>query len=311
MEKLSKTYDQMKEDKGSLRSWIWRKFRDKITGRKYVFSRQDFLDVARAARYGNFKMRSLYQKAWYQKAINFQFGPVERPKIQSRVIPIHAKVNKGKSKSAIVPYNLLDDFIDSAGFIIIIDECICRKGMECKNYPINFGCIMLGEGSRVMLGQGHGHQATAAEAKAYAREGAKHGLVVFAAQAKAEEQLMGIPPEKRHQFIELCFCCPCCCIAMSNLRYYTPEIKKHNFVNVGFVAKALPECTGCGKCIKICAAGAVRKNGNKVWVKEDDCIGCGLCQVECKHDAIQLVQIGKNRGELVEYFNGLINLDVT
>jgi NAD-dependent dihydropyrimidine dehydrogenase PreA subunit len=311
MEKQGKTYQYIKNDKRSLMNWAGRKLKNKIKGVGYYFDRQDFIDVAKAVRYGNFMMTRFYDKKWYKKMINAAFGPVEKPKIQSRVIPLHAKVDKAKSKNAIVPYKLVDDFIDSAGFIIILDECLCRKGMDCKNYPIDIGCIMLGQGSRVMLERGHGREVTAEEAKKYARKGAEAGLVVFAAQAKAEEQMMGIPLEKRHQFIELCFCCPCCCLAMSNLKYYTPEIKKHNFVNVGFAAKALPDCKGCGKCVDICPAGAVRANGNKVWVKEDDCIGCGLCQIACKHDAIQLVQVGKQKGDLIEYFGGLINLDVS
>ena len=57
-------------------------------------------------------------------------------------------------------------------------------------------------------------------------------------------------------------------------------------------------------------ADAIKKNGNKVWVQEDICVGCGLCQHACEHDAIRLVQIGKPMGELADYFDGL-RLDVS
>ena len=50
---------------------------------------------------------------------------------------------------------------------------------------------------------------------------------------------------------------------------------------------------------------AIKINGNKVWVKEDECIGCGICQYSCKHDAIHLVQIGKRMDNLMDYFGGL------
>ncbi len=310
MKVKNENYPGIADDKKGLRNWVGRKLRDKLRGHNYFFNRQDFLDLAKGVRYGNFIAPLLYEKKWYKTLLNAAFGPVQKPKIQSRVIPLHAKVDKPKSKNAIIPYKIIDDLLAGAGFRIILDQCICRKGMQCKDYPIDFGCIMLGEGARVMLEQGHGKEATASEAKAYAREGARHGLVVFAAQAKAEEQVMGVPLEKRNQFIELCFCCPCCCLAMSNLKYFTPEIKKHNFINIGFVAKAAPECKGCDKCAQVCPADAIRINGARVWVKEDECIGCGLCQIACKHGAIRLVQIGKPKGGLVEYFDGFINLDV-
>ncbi len=303
MNKENKKYPGMSDDKRALGKWIARKTKDCFSGRKYIFSRQDFLDVAKGVRYGNFMMTRLYQKKWYQRMMDKAFGPVEKPKIQSRVIPLNAKVNK--AKNAVMPYQLIDDFIDNAGFVMILDECLCRKGMGCKDYPIDFGCIMLGEGARTMLQHNHGREVNAEEAKKRVREAEKLGLVPFAAHAKAEEQVMGIPKEHYHRFIELCFCCPCCCIAMKNLKYYTPDIKKHNFVNVAFIAKALPDCKGCNKCVEACPADAIKINGNKVWVKEDECIGCGICQYTCKHDAIQLVQIGKRMDNLMDYFGGL------
>jgi ferredoxin len=284
-------------------SWFRRKVQDRLQGREYIMTREDFSDLSKAIRYSNWMAPRFAHKKWYQKMMNAVFGPVENPKIRSRVIPLNAQVKK--SKNAVVPYQLIDDFIDSAGFLIILDECLCRKGMECKDYPVNFGCIMLGEGARTLLKGNHGREVTAKEAKKHVREAEKHGLVPFAAHAKAEEQVMGIPEEQHHKFIELCLCCPCCCVAMKNLKYYTPEIHRHNFINVGFAAKALPDCTGCNKCVSACPSDAIKKNGNKVWVKEDICIGCGICQYTCEHDAIRLVQIGKPRGELMDYFDGL------
>ena len=288
--------------------WARRKIGDRVQGREYVFTRDDFLDLAKSVRYSNWLSPRLAQKKWYQKTMEAVFGPVEDPKIRSRIIPVNARVKK--SKNAVLPQKLIDDFIDSAGFMIILDECLCRKGMECKDYPIDFGCIMFGEGARTLLKGNHGRVVTAQEAKRHVREAEKHGLVPIAAHAKIEEQVMGIPEEQHHQFIELCLCCPCCCLAMKNLKYFTPDIYRHNFINVGFVAKALPECVGCNKCVSVCPADAIKKNGNKVWVREDKCVGCGLCQHACEQDAIRLVQIGKARGELADYFDGL-RLDVS
>ena len=300
---LKEQYPGYHEDLVSIFKWTGRKIKDLLLGRKYVFNRQDFLDLAKGIRFGNWLMTRYGYNKYYQMFLDSNFGPVEKPKVRSRVIPISAEVKK--SKNAILPYKLIDDFIDSAGFKMILDDCLCRRGMECKDYPIEFGCIMLGEGARVMLESGHGREVTSKEAKKHVREAEKHGLTPIAAHAKFEEQTMGVPRELRHKFIELCFCCPCCCIAMKNLKYYSPDIHKHNFINVGFVAKALPECKGCKKCVSACSAEAIKVNGNKVWVNEDKCIGCGVCQYACEFDAIKLVQIGKAKGALMDYFGGL------
>ncbi len=302
-------YPEMNQDKRQLRKWIGRVTKNFILRRKYTFTPDDFTDLAMGIRYGNWMASRFYKTKLYQAMMNKTFGPIDNPKAQSRVIPLNAKVSK--NKNAVVPYELVDNFIDSAGFIMILDYCLCRKGMECKEYPRDFGCIMLGEGARAMLEQNQGRELTAEEAKTLARKATELGLVTVAAQAKIEEQVMAIPKDKRHQFIELCFCCPCCCVAIKNLKYHTPLFLKHNVVNVAYAAKALPDCKGCNKCVDVCTAGAIRINGNKVWVKEDDCIGCGLCVYKCKHDAIQLVQIGKNKGDkLIDYFDN-IHLDLS
>lgn len=291
---------------GDLRNvlqWSIRRIDDRLHRRYNKFTRQDFLALAKTIRFLNWAAERMSHNRWFQRIVDKAFGPLEHPKVQSRVIPLHAQVHK--SKNAVVPHQLLDDFIDRARFRIILDECICRRGMGCTHYPIELGCIMLGEGARVLLTNHHGREASAEQAKAHVRKAEKHGLVVFAAHAKFEMQAIGVPEDLRHRFVELCFCCRCCCIAMKNIRYYPPDVKKHNFINVGYAAKALPECKGCKRCVEACPAGAVKVNGAKVWVQEDICIGCGICQLTCKEKAIRLVQVGKPKANLLDYFEGL------
>ncbi len=303
MKNRSGKYPELSDDLLHLAKWMRRKIEDRLQGREYMFTRDDFQDVSKGIRYWNWLAPRHAHKKWFPKMMDNMFGPVQSPKIRSRIIPLNVETKK--SKGAVLPDKLIDDFIDSAGFLIILNECLCRRGMECKDYPIDFGCLMLGEGARTLLKGNHGREVTAKEAKKHVREAQKYGLVPIAAHAKQEEQVMGIPVNQRHNFIELCLCCPCCCVALKNLKYCTPDVFRHNFINVGFVAKALPDCKGCNKCVSICPPGAIKKNGNKVWVNEDKCVGCGVCQHACEHDAIQLVQIGKPRGELLDYFDGL------
>ncbi len=291
-----------------LTRWYLRKRKDRRQGKEYIFTRDDFLDLARLVHLVNWMMPRFSHKDWFKKSLHGFFGTAERPKSHSRVIPLNAEVDK--SKNAVIPYQLIDGLIDDACFRIILDECLCRKGMDCKDYPIDLGCLMMGEGARVLLKGNHGREVSAEEAKKHIREAEKHGLVPFAAHALPEEKTMGVPKNLYRNFLEICLCCPCCCIAMKNLKYYPPSVHKTNFVNVAFVARALPDCTGCNKCVSVCPAEAIEVDGDKVLVVEDKCIGCGICQNACEYDSIKLVQTGKSKGGLLDYFEG-VNLDLS
>ena len=50
----------------------------------------------------------------------------------------------------------------------------------------------------------------------------------------------------------------------------------------------LERCKGCGRCVKVCAAGALKVENKKASVDEALCIMCGMCQDSCKFDAICL-----------------------
>jgi NAD-dependent dihydropyrimidine dehydrogenase PreA subunit len=45
-------------------------------------------------------------------------------------------------------------------------------------------------------------------------------------------------------------------------------------------------CTGCGACLAICPAGALRLDGEVAQVDPRACLGCGVCVPECPAQAI-------------------------
>lgn len=292
-------------------NWVRKKAEDRIKGREYSFTRHDFGMLTGVVKLVNWMLPRVGYRQWYRKLVEpWFFGDSSRYRVQSRVVPLNAPVKK--SPNAVIPYQLFEEVIDQASFRIALNECFCRKGMGCKDYPIDFGCLFLGEGGRV-LDQGEdsvGRTLSTQEAKDYVKRAGEYGLVPMAGYIEIEQKAFGVPPEHRERFLEICFCCPCCCMGLRNLKYFSPKIRHECWINVGYAAKALPTCKGCFDCVSICPVEAVRIKGDKVWVKEDDCIGCGLCQNVCPHNAIRLVQIRPYQGGLLSYFDTL-NLDVS
>jgi len=48
-------------------------------------------------------------------------------------------------------------------------------------------------------------------------------------------------------------------------------------------------CTGCGRCIEVCARGVfVLQNGKAVPEDRDSCIECGACALNCRFGAIRV-----------------------
>ena len=50
------------------------------------------------------------------------------------------------------------------------------------------------------------------------------------------------------------------------------------------------QCTGCGKCVRLCPADAISMSapGGKASVNKDSCIGCSKCVRVCPEDAISM-----------------------
>ena len=48
----------------------------------------------------------------------------------------------------------------------------------------------------------------------------------------------------------------------------------------------LERCKGCGRCVKVCASGALKVENKKAVLDESKCILCGMCKDSCKFDAI-------------------------
>ena len=290
--------------------WLKKRIQYRLEGRRYILEYEDFGSISDFVRFVNLAVPRAGRKGWFKRLVEKPLAEQSPEKqTQIRIVPINAPV---KSRAnTLMPYRLIDEVIDQAGFRIILNQCLCRKAMDCERGLVDFGCIFLGEGARYLMQSSDlpAREVSAEEAKAHVRKAEDLKLVPLAGYAPIEHKFFGLPPELGTRFLEICFCCTCCCLALRNARYFSPKSRR-NFVNVGFVAKALPTCKGCFDCVPACPTEAIRVKGAKVWVREDLCIGCGVCQNTCPDKMIRLVQVSPARGGLLDYFDG-IRIDVS
>ena len=223
---------------------------------------------------------------------------------QAYIVPIHREVSY-RAKSLVSPADKIKKVLEEASFRAIMNRCICRDSWGCRDFPHDLGCFQLGEGARQMVARGIAREATAGEAVAHLERAATLGLVAVCAWVELESVILGIPKEEDNRYLEICLCCPCCCVGMRTFKNtFHDQRLLGRFNTTGWRARGMEGCTGCGKCVNICPMNAVRTGSAGITVREQ-CIGCGLCAVHCPEKAIVMDEITPMKDRIQDYFQGL------
>lgn len=220
------------------------------------------------------------------------------------IVPIQHNLEfSSKNRNMVVPIQRLREAVEESSYRIIMQRCICRDSFKCKQFPVDFACLMLGEACRTMVGNGIARYATVEESLAHLDRAAELGLVAIPAWTEIESIAKGIPEENKGKYIEICFCCPCCCNGLKNFKTWhrVPQLRKL-FKNVGWRARASNQCTGCGICEDACPMGAIAVAENGTARTGPLCIGCGLCAFRCPEGAIVMEEIEPMKEHILEYF---------
>lgn len=267
--------------------------------------------------YKMFVKYSVWMKKGGTKAKIYKTGIMLAPDMEAHtstvVMPLHVDITD-QSQKVVVPMDMLKESLRHVTFIGGMDSCLCRESNDCKDFPKDVGCLFLGEAGRVIVKHNLGKEISYEEACRRIDLAASHGLMAQAVWVEVEQWLWGIRNDQMDKFLEICFCCPCCCIAMRLARNATSN-ERHRFHPSGWTAVAdQTKCIGCKKCFNApngCPVEALSFNEQgKVVINQESCVGCGICKSRCPVDAIKIKQTMPMRKDLREYYLTDYNLDL-
>jgi ferredoxin len=195
--------------------------------------------------------------------------------------------------------------------------CLCRDSNHCKDYPVEYGCLFLGE-AVLGINPALGRRVTKVEALEHARRCREAGLVHLVGRNKLDQVWLGVSPGEK--LLTICNCCPCCCLW--RILPVVSQTIADKVTKMPGVSVAVSElCQGCGTCTQqVCFVGAIRLVEGQADLGADiradlravigeDCRGCGRCVDACPNGAIQISIDGRGYfQETIERIAPLVEL---
>ena len=209
---------------------------------------------------------------------------VNRKHYDVTFIPINQELED--DGSTVVPKQVVEEMIRRSCHRVILPICLCRVGCRCQDYPMEIGCIFLGEGAK-QIDPSIGKAVSVEEALKHMERSIAAGLIPQIGRVDPDPLMLGVKIKDWRRFLTLCFCCTCCCIAMRNMPSWDPDMRGRMHRLEGLSIEVSDDCDGCGKCTRSCFADAISIDGEKARIG-DACKGCGICASVCPQDAIKV-----------------------
>lgn len=162
-------------------------------------------------------------------------------------------------------------------------KCSCRVAFQNCDKPVD-ACIAVGSAAKFFLKRN----------KALKELDADQALGVL--RRNLEEGLVLTTNNMQYGFDFICSCCTCCCGILRSM----VEWRK---INVLETSNFLPtrdgdKCTQCGICVDICQFKAW---DDQLDLQKDNCVGCGVCEVNCPEAAITMKKVADKTPEKGPY----------
>jgi ferredoxin len=202
---------------------------------------------------------------------------------KDKIIPINEAVDQPEGMMA--PSEIVDHFIRQANYHWVMDFCICRDSTHCTDYPIELGCLFLGEAVKD-INPKFGRFVTAEEALIHVQKCREAGLVQLIGRNKLDSIWLNAGPSEK--LMTICNCCPCCCL-WKVLPTISPEIADKVNRLPGLAVTVTEQCIGCGICTKeVCFVDAIHLKEKQAVIDQNLCRGCGRCVSVCPNEAIKI-----------------------
>ena len=221
-----------------------------------------------------------------------------------QTIPVNETVEK--PIEVVLPSQIVEHFVEQASVRWIMDFCLCRAAEACQDYPIELGCLFLGEAA-LGINPDLGRRVTKEEALAHVERCREAGLVHMIGRNRLDTVWLGVGPGR--QLLTVCSCCPCCCL-WRTLPHMTTRISDKIQRMPGVTVTVNDKCTGCGICTHgICFVDAIRLESNRAVISEA-CRGCGRCVDVCPQKAIDLsIEDSRFVDQAIAHISTLVDLD--
>lgn len=183
----------------------------------------------------------------------------------------------------VMPSQIVHHFIDKANEHFIMEKCICRDSNQCIEYPIEIGCLFMGEAA-AKIDNRLGKLVTKEEAHKHIIKAGEAGLVHLIGRNKLDSIWLKTGPNEK--LLTVCNCCTCCC-----LWKMLPNLGSHisNKITgmMGVKVSVIDNCVGCGACQEVCFINAITISNGKATIS-DQCRCCGRCVEVCPQKAIEI-----------------------